>query len=903
MDRLALEQTIEKNRPTNEPNLKVEGISTFSADNTGGDGGSYEGFFTGRGQKVKYEKQTKGGDNINIVKKENPGSKQGVAELLSFIKENLDRPYVIDLTDDQRINLANIYDSSDNHLIRAKIEQILATPEPGEYPVDRKRAILAGVWFRIINDGTFENMFGYDARTAEAENWDKNNFNDWDDNKLTHIINLLYNKHPEYFDLLENRDKKYRFHEQDLADNYDLTPPSDYKEKYPERVFGDNYYSHLDGHFGIAYNPDGSVGYFFELEENKSNNKIKPQQLTLDEVLKREGLPRELFSSAGYETMLKIYNLLIETPMRHKIENEFNIKLKEFSIREQIQFINFLSTKSSEEIERVKLFTEKYRGVGIKTFLAMEHGDDKGEIILAVSESEYGGEVIGAFNELIQKGQEETAMAIEELKKLNPEITVDENKILSMMVARGKDLLVEVHKLLASGQKDKIDSLISEIAKESATQSVLREKFVAVAEMLEQEEIDLSQYNEDNILSLKGLEDPKNKALFLRALNAIGKLKPIPEIFWRVDRDLEEYSERFGVDVAGLLKKLASGDRKKIILELGPGSGKSKEERAQQGIADNYSDFALSDQAYYSLAGVLRNILDYKKIEDQVGPLSETEKDFLADYLYKVLAIEKGQTAKDNFEYDQTVMDAITDDPNNLKQFIGRLEEKLQIADEIPTDFRTAGENGEAVYPNKIKISEQTEKLQQAISLLGDLNSYLDQEKMAGDLYEAIDAHPAGLVIGDFSKLKKLKPGQVDLVLAVRSTVYEEGVEYRQYLDNIYLSLKNEGVVLDESIRENFGRDYRLDDLFNLQKRLGPEAKVYVVIGPGVKGEDYNQETVPMAFVLSKNEENAKIIESELRAGCRLEAINTVVADEKFLMSLDQTGRIKTRVESQLNIN
>jgi len=875
MDRLILEQTI-KNRPGNEPDLKVEGLSDFGVDDAESE------------------------DNIN---KENYNSKQGVAELLLFIKENLDRPYAIDLTDDQHISLANIYNSSDNYLIRAKIEQILSTPAPGEYPTDRKRAILAGVWFRIINDGTFENMFGYDARTAEAENWDKNNFNDWDDNKLTRIINLLYNKHPEYFDLLENRDKKYRFHEQDLADNYDLMPSSGYKEKYPERVFGDNYYSRLDSHFGIAYNPDGSVSYFFELEENKSNNKIKPQQLTLDEVLKREGLPRELFSSAGYETMLKIYNLLIETPMRYKIEDEFNIKLKEFSVREQIQFINFLSTKSSEEIERVKLFTGKYQGIGIKTFLAMEHGDDKGKMILDISKNEYGSEVIVAFNELIRKGQEETTTAIDELKRLSPETTANSDKILSLLVARGKDLLVEVHKLLNSGRQEKIASLIAEIKNETAAQSILREKFVAIAEILDQEEIDLSKYNEDNVLSLKGLEDPKNKALFLRALNAIGKLKPIPEIFWRVDRDLEEYSGRFGVDVADLLKQLASGDRKKIILELGPGSGKSKEERTKQGISDNYSDFALSDQAYYSLASVFRNVLDYKKIESEVGPLSETEKGFLADYLYKVLAIEKGQTAKDNFGYDRAVMEGITDDPNNLKQFVGQLEEKLKIANEIPTDFRTANESGETVYPSKIKISEQPEKIQQAISLLGDLNSYLDQEKMAGDLYEAIDIHPAGLVIGDFSELKKLKPGQIDLALAVRSTVYKENSEYQQYLDNIYHSLTDEGVVIDDSVRENFGRDYRLDDLFNLQKKLGPEAKVYVVIGPGVKGEDYNQETVPMAFVLSKNEDKIKTVGENLRTGCRLEAINTVVADEKFLMSLDQTGRIKTRVTSQLNMN
>jgi len=592
-----------------------------------------------------------------------------------------------------------------------------------------------------------------------------------------------------------------------------------------------------------------------------------------------------------------------------KIFTETGVRLNNLSFKEQGWFMIYFNEVGKGKMAELQKFVQKYGEEGIKTFLAMEHGEDKGKIILELGSHPKAKQIFRQFDSLLYKGKAHTKEIIEELKELHPDLDIDENKILASMISRGKDLLVEAYQYQQNNQPEKIEKILQDLKQESAYQNILREKFKSVAEMLGQDEVDLNQYNEANFMALKGLDNLKNKAIFLRALDVLGKLKPIPEIFWKVDRNLKEYSERYGFDVEEFLRDFASVGEQKIILEFGPGSGKSKEERAKSEIGGKYSDFAMSDNLYYSMADTVEDLIDWDKIEQQAGKLNESDRKLIADYIYKVIVIQEGDTASDSFKYDVEVIKSVTDDPNSLKDIFANLGHKLQKADIVPTDYQTTDDSGELIYPRKINIQEQAQQIQRTIDLLKqDFKNYLRPDFENHDVYESINVHPAGVAVGDFDDIHKFKPEQLDVTLAVRSTVYKEGEDYQQFLQGLFNALKKDGIAVDDSVRDNFGRNYRLADLMKFRemienkKRTGEidsNININIITGPGVKGEDHNQEQVPLVLILSKNENYKKMIEDKLMAGYSIKGLDDLVYDDEYLKILDQSGSVLSHVKKE----
>ena len=181
-----------------------------------------------------------------------------------------------------------------------------------------------------------------------------------------------------------------KYNEPDLRQNYDITPKSAKNEYGKSEIIMVSPYSGLNNNYGIIYTPEGKMDSFFELKPALGEQAIK--DISMQEILAKEGFKKESMSEDDYSKMIATYQALLELPLRNKIENEFDINIKDFSIREQVQFINFLSSKTVEEVDEVKLFLnqaqdEQSKLNRIKSFLSLEVGQEVGDKILDIGSS------------------------------------------------------------------------------------------------------------------------------------------------------------------------------------------------------------------------------------------------------------------------------------------------------------------------------------------------------------------------------------------------------------------------------------------------------------------------------------------------------------------------------------
>ena len=252
-----------------------------------------------------------------------------------------------------------------------------------------------------------------------------------------------------------------------------------------------------------------------------------------------------------------------------------------------------------------------------------------------------------------------------------------------------------------------------------------------------------------------------------------------------------------------------------------------------------------------------------------------------ADYLYKVLYLQAG------------AMEAITRNPNSLKQLLGDLGPKLQQAAAVPSEYGVQLQaDGTKTYPNKIQWREQSKTFQAAYQAFQmHPERYVHQTVLAGDLKEQIPIFPVGMLIADFSNISRLKRDQIKFGVDVRALVYMDGSAYTKTLVQISEKLKSGGVYISDSIRENFGKVYRLSEVRQAQHQAGPDCTFYIVTGPGVPGDDYNETAAIRSVIITKGEVPETVLRAHLTSPAyNIRALDDVVKDADYVRSLDQTG-------------
>lgn len=140
------------------------------------------------------------------------------------------------------------------------------------------------------------------------------------------------------------------------------------------------------------------------------------------------------------------YLTLLDEENREKVEDYFNLKFGELSIKEQFYFLNFIKDKNEEEISPIKNITNKFGTNAFRTFLSIEQGGkEMGGKILALGEKlpeEVAQKVFAKYGELIDIADNTHRI----LEDILPKQVVNESQkeifeIKESMLNRAKDLL------------------------------------------------------------------------------------------------------------------------------------------------------------------------------------------------------------------------------------------------------------------------------------------------------------------------------------------------------------------------------------------------------------------------------------------------------------------------------
>lgn len=424
--------------------------------------------------------------------------------------------------------------------------------------------------------------------------------------------------------------------------------------------------------------------------------------------------------------------------------------------------------------------------------------------------------------------------------------------------------------------------------------------FKIIARMLEQENVELGKFEHFQQMVLERLRVQHQTGMFNKTLERLGHLKMVPEIHWRVDRDSQEYNRRLGVNLNAFLQERARGsESKEVLLEIGSGNGKAKKQRAELGLANSYEDYALTDEVYFPLSSVIEKLIDFEKLESDLGvELSDEDRVLLADFIYRTFAIKAGQGDRDDFGYDERFKLQMEYGINYLRYYFSTGQGKLALADTMPQTISTRDNQGKVAYPYKIKAREQSVEFQSALGALqSKFTDYLIQGWDTMDYYGLVETFPPNTIISDMSQIGRLKSGQVGVEIALRSTVYKKEKEYVEFLEKLVKVLKPGGVALDDSIRDNDGWYYRIAEVLEAKKSMPAGTEILVVLGQGFKGEDYRQDLVPLSMAITKQGSSRELIQKHLQPGCKLILLEDLAEDGKYLESLDATGRTARRAE------
>ena len=405
--------------------------------------------------------------------------------------------------------------------------------------------------------------------------------------------------------------------------------------------------------------------------------------------------------------------------------------------------------------------------------------------------------------------------------------------------------------------------------------------FAGVENLLESRDINLADYVKHQQINLLAVNLPERRAKALRFLSSLGKFEPTPEIHWRVDRTMDEYNRRFGIDLEKFLTARAQlFSRKQFMLEIGFGSGQAKKDRFQDALTEHYEDFGLADKIYYSPVTAIKNLID-------LGiDLTAEEKDVFADFIYKTIAIKQGQAGLDTFEYDDLNMRMLADDANNLKVILLNIGSRLAATDVVPSTISGRTPEGAVFYPNKIKVKEQSEVFQRVKKMFEqNPEKFLPRELDKRDVYEYLPVFAPNVILGDLQDIDRLRSDQVDVEIASRSTVYAKGEDYINFLGKLEKVLAPGGVAVDDSIRDNDGWRYRLPEILEFKQRASAELEILVVLGKPFPGEDSIQEqNVPLAMLITKQGSSAGLAKDSVINGSEVLTLEELLIRKEYLV-------------------
>ncbi|MFH1030075.1 MAG: hypothetical protein V1770_02340 [bacterium] len=231
------------------------------------------------------------------------------------------------------------------------------------------------------------------------------------------------------------------------------------------------------------------------LSEKIKDKKIAPERLSLDEILEKEGFKKDEINKEQYEKILLAYKFLIELPTREKIEKIFKIELNHFNIREQMQFLNFISSKTEKEVEEVKEFLNQSKNSEtkhnrIKSFLSLEAGEEMGEKILSIGKKfgynqKAADSCFTEYSRIIDGANKTAEELCEMYNEMIFEKKLDINEVSQLILRKGNKLLINIEEKLTATDIEKageiVQNMIAKFKKDEQSRIKILKEFKEIS--------------------------------------------------------------------------------------------------------------------------------------------------------------------------------------------------------------------------------------------------------------------------------------------------------------------------------------------------------------------------------------------------------------------------------------
>ena len=210
-----------------------------------------------------------------------------------------------------------------------------------------------------------------------------------------------------------------------------------------------------------------------ELDEQSKQllqDTFRDDELAIEDlaIIRRDKTPEE---HARNEEDMRDYRVLMSKSMRETIQNEFNFKLPDLSLKEQFYFLQFLKHNKSTESESIKKFIREFKISGIKTLVSLDYDPEIGVKIIELAKDSNRAEVrriFYEFGDIVSRAEWFTDKLKQFLSLQSSHISEDvrgdfSGYLYEAIVRRSKDLLVAAQEIVTQEEKGESDLILHDV--------------------------------------------------------------------------------------------------------------------------------------------------------------------------------------------------------------------------------------------------------------------------------------------------------------------------------------------------------------------------------------------------------------------------------------------------------
>lgn len=111
-------------------------------------------------------------------------------------------------------------------------------------------------------------------------------------------------------------------------------------------------------------------------------------------------------------------------------------------------------------------------------------------------------------------------------------------------------------------------------------------------------------------------------------------------------------------------------------------------------------------------------------------------------------------------------------------------------------------------------------------------NQLADSKRGAINFASRLAIYPRKIVLGQFKDFGSIFPNEqfIDMATGFRSLSHDSAEGYGEFLNEVATRLKPGGFIEDDGVRESYTREFRVKTLIDLQKTLGPDYKISLLV-------------------------------------------------------------------------